>query len=307
MKYGILIAGLCLAIGTSSAFAQKPRWKEESSFEKMSIYLDKSNRTDKEMNLLFESIIQVNDVDTYDAKASAIYYLSFFPNSRVLLPKAKKLLKEEIAVALKNYEGEIQKKIRRHSFVLGNISALFNAEGDFFLSIDAYRACFCSRRDEEDRDLITLLIKIGSLKQLIDILEFKERVPPEEWKRFDDFLCEITSIQDLLDAELRQRKVRPHVLPCVYFKLKKGDECFEIYFREYPSRYRVFFQWENEDSCYVNYRDNPDISLRKAFYERELTNPRGIYTVNQLKYIRRQVQGIEEAEEKMKETEAKKP
>lgn len=240
-------------------------------------YLEKSNRTDQARNHLF-SRINGSRIEPDQNAEWAIHYITLFENAEELLPNSKRALKDGISTAQRE-QPEMCK-------------AFFSDDGKFIVSLDQFQ-----RYLSESPLLYKEFCRILRLKKLANAFEFNAKIPPEERERFIDIRCEI--VRTYLAYDFYK-----HAGPWASIKLKKGEERFELYLLEYPLPpghcIGVQFQWENEDRCYSYYQDNPNISNRKAFYERELANPNGMYTEKQLKYIRHQLQRIEEAEEKLK-------
>ena len=247
----------------------------DESWQIMAVY---SFKNDRARDLLLD--IAVNPSEKVGSLASwAVYYLSLFPNSGVLLPKIKTLLQEQILIAqrerpdlsesLFHDNGELKDlSLKQYRYTLSNIRYLPD-------SIDQMRT-------------YDIFYKIWRLLILKNSLEHNEKIPEEERGRFEILRREL-AISWALCAKHNRKS------PEISAVLKNGDEHFEIYLKEYgiPTYGNISFQWEEDDEPYPYSRENPRWQTRKAFYENELANPRPIYTESQLDYLRMKVKEME--------------
>ena len=225
-----------------------PRFATPTTFDgSWDIMAIYSFKNDRARDLLFEMATRSDD--KYDQFAGwANYYLSLFPNSGELLPKVKNLLNE------------------------ANVSErLFDENGELIDSSLKQLSKFHSGIRKSDSIWLLLILKRS--------LDFNEKIPVEERERFDVFRRELAISWSL--SNKRSAKA-----PVISATLQKEDEHFEIYFMEYgmPGFGTRNFLWEDDDDTLPR---NPNIQQkRRAFYERERTHPRPIYTENQMEYLR---------------------
>lgn len=225
----------------------------------MAIY---SFKNDRARDVLFELAMQ-SDQRRDPLADGAAYYLSLFPNSGELLPEIEGRLKEEIATA------------RRE---LPDLSkAMFQENGDV---VDQTEFREHVRRYDSFQ-------KIGRLLALKNSLEYNEKIPADERERFDAFRREVAMSWS---ASNKRQRALPHWGAL----LKKGDEHFEIYLMEYPlpGLGVPVFRLENDGDSYPYTLTNPYWQKRKAFYERELADPRPLYTEAQIQYMERKLADI---------------
>jgi len=238
---------------------------------------------DRVRDLLFELVAQ-SDKRVDSLADWAVYYLSLLQNSGELLPKTKKLLKEEIAKIQKNSPDVAKYLLDENGKV---INPLQHYPGGVHPKINGIYW----------HEWITFahnVPRLFRLAQLTRRLEFNEKIPIEERERLNIFRRELAISWSLSN---KTNRGGPHISAT----LKKGDEHFEIYFREYavPGEFGILrscscvFHWEDDgDLCPFSF-GNPLWQNRKAFYERELAHPRPIYTADQIEYIKAKVMEFE--------------
>jgi len=238
----------------------------DPSWHIMAIY---SFKNDRARDLLFEMVARSDEEQDFLADW-AVYYLPFFPNSGELLPKIKFLLKEEIT------------KAQRDQPYLSK--TLFHENGELIdSSLKQFREKISGSLPK------SIFYKIQRLLALKKALEFNEKIPAEEREHFDIFRREL-AISWSLSSKRRA------TAPRMSATLRKGDEHFEIYFREYAMLIvisDITYDWEDDGDHYPYTLENPLWQKRKAFYERELAHPRPIYTENQMEYLKTKIKGLE--------------
>jgi len=237
----------------------------DSSWEVMAIY---SFKNDRARDIMFNLATSSDEKDAFMADWAA-YYLPFFPNSGELLPKLEPLIEEAEMTEQRDQKviAALQERWKTHPFGSDREATIQDRE---------LTKAIANRRQAFDR-LLTLKRS----------LEFNERIPTEERERFDIFRRELAISWSLCN----KTSIRG---PSTSAVLKKGDEHFEIYLAEYslPDRIPRGIRWEEYyDPPYPQVGINRQ--KRKEFYERELANPRPIYTENQMEYIRNRIKELE--------------
>jgi len=246
----------------------------------MAIY---SFKNDRARDILFDFVVtspskQVRGtlfVKAYLADC-AVYYLPFFPNSGELLPKVKALLQKEIAEEQENNPDRAKRFIDENSQL---INPFRQYTGSWQKINDLDSSAWW--------DIANSTPKLFRLALLVRSLEFNEKIPTEERERFDIFRRELM-ISLLSQSTMSERS------PSSVATLNKGDEHFEIYLVEYGGGQNFRnIQWKSDVDSSPYSLKNPYWQKRKEFYERELANPRPIYTENQMEYIRNSIKELE--------------
>lgn len=255
----------------------------DASWHIMAIY---SFQNDRAKDILFD-LATSSDANKGSLTDWAVYYLSLFPNSDNLLPKAKAAFQKQIAEVQKEYPDQAKHFIDEN----GNfINLLHRNPEEYRPKLDLFKFADWVRRTPPVR-------KLFRIAELVNALEYNEKIPAKERKCFNIFRRELA-----ISWALECKTARP--APRVSAMLKKGDEHFEIYAMEYPMPgYGVrHFLWsalvEGDGDPYPCTLENPYWQSRKEFYERELANPRPIYTENQMEYIRGQLKSSRFQEKK---------
>ena len=242
----------------------------DDSWHAMAIYSFKNERS---RNILYE--IASESEEDYGALADwACYYLALSPGSNELLPDVKNRLKERIAV------------FREEEPVLGG--TLFNKDGkQSDSSMKTWRELASGRYSSDTKKAATAraLCVIQRLFYLERTLEFNEKVPEKERERFEIVRREL-AISWALSNKTSSILYRPFAC------LKKGEEHFKIYCAEYEIPWlepRGFYSLGEKDSSSVTGQE------LKLFYERELANPRPIYTDLQKRYVQEELDELNRA------------
>ena len=258
--------------------ASRRRSKEVHSWEVLAIY---SFKNDRARDLLFNLITRPNNDKNpsfaYSTLADeAVYWLTLLPNSRELLPKVKSLLQENITTAFRD-EPDLSGRI-------------FDATGKLHdPSMKQLYDILHHQRERSQNEKIPTTSIFFTIERLLWLergLEFNEKIPVQERERFNF---------------IRRDKV---IADSESSKLQEGEEHFTIYFQEYLFPYFYpsgpSFNWVSDfdvDNSYLRMYpktlENPFWQKRKAFYERELANPRPIYTENQIEYIKARLKDFE--------------
>lgn len=246
----------------------------DSSWYAMAIYSFKNERARK---ILFEIACSQDEQDR-PFSDWAVYYLSLSPGAEEYLSRTQTLLKERIALFQKE-EPALSK-------------TLFNESGELAdRSMEEYGKVLLDSYRNLKTKTYQSLIQIRRLLILERSLEFNEKIPENERKRFEIVRRELA----ISWALTRKRDVGS---PRTTVRLKKGEEHFAIYAAEYaaPVAGTQDFCWEGqeEESLYRQERYRNEL---KSFYEKELTNPRFPYTDVQKRYIRNQLDRIREIEQ----------
>lgn len=227
----------------------------EPSWYIMVIYSFKNERS---RNVLYDIVI--HSEEKYDSFADwAVYYLTLSPGSEEFLPKVKTLLKEKI-VTFQKEEPELSQ-------------TFFNEKGELLdRSMDKLRRIPRARSEYKKETTYRLLKNIRRLLILKRSLEFNEKVPENERKRF-----EIVRRELAISWALARKYDRG--APRTTAGLKKGEEHFEIYAAEYeiPVYGIQSFYWVENGESSIYTQENYGQKL-KDFYVKELVNPRSIYT-----------------------------
>ena len=246
----------------------------DSSWFAMAIYSFKNERARK---ILFEIACSSEEQDR-PFSDWAVYYLALSPGAGEYLSKTKALLKERIVLFQKE-EPELSK-------------TLFNESGELAdRSMEEYGKVLLDSYRNLKTKTYQSLIQIRRLLILERSLEFNEKIPENERKRFEIVRRELA----LSWAMTRKRNA---VSPRTTVRLLKGEEHFAIYAAEYaaPVAGAQDFYWEGQegDSLYRQERYRNEV---KSFYEKELTNPRFPYTDVQKRFIQNQLDKIREIEQ----------
>jgi len=232
----------------------------DPSWEILAIY---SFQNDRSRDLLFE--LATRPGDEHDGLADfAVYYLTLLPNSGVLLPRAKILLNDTVANEQENYPDRARHFLNENGSVIDPFRESKRVNGIWV-------------------DGNPQLLRIA---RLVRGLEFNEKIPTEERKRFDLFRREMAINWSLSNKWAR----RP---PQMSATLRKEEERFRIYFREFVVPLciiRIYSEYTDDFSKVPS--DDPYWQNHKMFLERELE--KSIYTKHQKEYIRSGIRNVDE-------------
>ena len=243
----------------------------------MAIYSFKNERA---REVLYKMALRSFERDDSSLSDWAVYYLTLSPDSKSFLPKVKAHLKELI--------GTFQKDESTLS------QTLFDETGGLLdRSMDVFRKTLTGlrpSRSSQEEKTYQLLDAIRRLLVLERSLEFNEKIPENERKRFEIVRRELAISWALAP---KYNRAGPHITA----SLKKGEEQFEIYAADYeiPAYGTQSFDWEEygKSSIYSDEKYRQEI---KHFYENELANPRLKYSDVQKKYLQKKLDIIREIE-----------